>query len=216
VHSRLSPLACLLAAVLLVAPTGVAAQSPASGAAAAGPEVSVSGAALTPLALLTETPGTFGTEISTGLGVTGTAGYWLGGGFGVVAQGGWIPAELDLQQAEFTGPIPDQLGDADYLVGTLNLVYRLTLPGPAAAVEPFFGIGGGVRDLDVDPQASPDVEDATDLAGTITAGAYARLWAGGHLRLAVRDVVTSYRSPLSGESRLQNDILVSVGLSFRP
>jgi len=216
VHGRISPFACLLVTVLLAAPSGLGAQSPASDAASPGAEVSVSGAALTPLALLTENPGTFGTEISTGLGVTGTVGYWLGSGFGVVGHGGWVPAELDLQQAEFTGPIPDQLGDADYLVGTLNLVYRLNLPGPAAAVEPFFGIGGGVRDLDVDPQASPDVEDATDLAGTLTAGAYTRLWAGGHLRLSVRDVVTSYRSPLSGESRLQNDILVSVGLSVRP
>lgn len=210
---------CALAILLSLSfpPAGAHAQAaPAPLPAGPGPEISVSGTALTPLALLTENPGTFGTEISTGLGVTGTLGWWFGDSFGVTAHGVWVPAELDLQQSTFTGPIPDALGDADYLAGSLNLVYRLTLPGAASAVEPYFGLGGGVRDLDVAPVASPDVADATDLAGTLVGGTYARLGSGASLRLEVRDLVSTYESPLSGDSKLQNDLLVSIGIGFRP
>lgn len=201
-------------ALVLVLPAAASGQAPSP--AGPGPEFSVSAGVLAPLAELTSDPASFATEVSSAVGVTGTAGYWLGSGFGIAVHGSWAPARLNIQQTQFTGPIPDDLGDADYLVGTLDLLYRIRPGGPASIVEPFVGLGGGIRRLSVDPIASPEVEDATDPAATVTAGAHAHLWPGVALRLAVRDLVSRFESPLDGTTRVQNDIVVGVGMSFRP
>lgn len=201
------------AALLLILPAPAPGQPAPSGA---GPEVSVTAGVLAPLAELTSDPGSFSTEVSSAVGVSGSLGYWLGAGFGVAASGVWAPAELNVQQSGFTGPIPNDLGDADYLAGTLALMYRIRSGGAAPIVEPFFGLGAGVRRLSVDPIAAPEVEDATDPAATVVAGAVTRLGSGLALRLEVRDLVSRYESPLDGESRVQNDVVVGVGMSFRP
>ena len=201
------------AALLLILPVPAAGQPAPSGV---GPEVSVTAGVLAPLAELTRNPGSFSTEVSSAVGVSASLGYWLGSGLGVAANGVWAPAELNVQQSAFTGPIPNDLGEADFLAGTLTLMYRIRSGGAASIVEPFFGLGAGVRHLSVDPIAAPEVENATDPAATVVAGAVTRLGSGLALRLEVRDLVSRYASPLDGESRVQNDVVVGVGLSFRP
>lgn len=202
-----------VAALLLSVPAAALGQPASPGP---GPEVSVTAGVLAPLAELTSNPGSFSTEVSSAVGVSATLGYWLGSGFGVAANGVWVPAELNVQQSGFTGPIPTGLGDADVLAGTLNLTYRILPGGSAGMVEPFFGLGAGVRRLSVDPIAAPEVEDATDPAATVVAGAVTRLWPDLALRLEVRDLVSRYEAPVDGETRVQNDIVVGVGMSFRP
>lgn len=180
-----------------------------------GAELSVSATILTPVAELTSSPA-FTTEVSTAIGATGTVTYWFTRHLGVMAQGTWAPAELNVRPSEFTGPIPRGLGDVEYLAGTGAVAYRLVLPAPLAALEPYFGLGGGARHLSVEPQASPDAEDATDPVGTVIAGASTRVGGSVALRLELRDLVSRYESPLDGRTRLQNDILVSVGVAVRP
>lgn len=205
-------LAALAAVPLLALPGGPAAAQP---AAPSGPEVSVSAAVLAPLAELTTTPA-FATEVSTAVGAAGTATWWLGRELGVAVQGVWAPAELNVRPSEFTGPIPRGLGEAEYLAGTAAVTYRLATDGALGVVEPFFGLGAGVRHLSFEPVASPDAEDATDPVGTVLAGVATRVRPSLAVRLELRDLVSAYESPLDGEARLQNDVLVSVGVSFRP
>lgn len=208
---RVAGLAALLALILTSASGAVAqADGPPS-----GPEVAVSASVLTPLAELTSDVA-FATEVSTAVGASGTVAWWFGRELGLTVQGVWAPAELNVRPSEFTGPIPTDLGDADYLAGTGAVTYRIPTSGALASVEPFLGLGGGVRHLSLDPVASPDAEDATDPVGTALAGVTTRVWPSLAVRLEIRDLVSSYESPLDGETRLQNDVLVSVGVSLRP
>lgn len=211
-RSRSAAAAAAAAALLsLVAPRPVPAQSHAG----TGPEVSLSGSVLAPLAELTSSPA-FTTEISTAVGGSGAVTYWFGRRLGLTVQGLWAPAELNVRPSEFTGPIPTGLGDADYAAGTAAVTYRLATSGSLGLVEPFFGLGAGVRHLSLEPAASPDAEDATDPVGTALAGVATRVWPSVALRMEIRDLISAYESPLDGETRLQNDVVVSVGVSLRP
>lgn len=180
-----------------------------------GPELAVSASVLAPLAELTSDVA-FSTEVSTAVGASGTVAWWFGPELGLTAQGVWAPAELNVRPSEFTGPIPTGLGDVGYLAGTAAVTYRVPTSGALAAVEPFFGLGGGVRRLSLDPLASPDAEDATDPVATALAGVTTRVWPSLGVRLEIRDLVSQYESPLDGETRIQNDVLVSVGVTVRP
>lgn len=180
-----------------------------------GPEISLSASVLAPLAGLTSSTA-FTTEVSTAVGASGTVAWWFAPNLGLTAQGVWAPAELNVRPSEFTGPIPTGLGDADYLAGTAAVTYRISTSGALGSVEPFFGVGGGVRRLSLDPVASPDAEDSTDPVGTALAGVTTRVWPSLAVRMEIRDLVSRYESPLDGETRLQNDVLVSVGVSLRP
>lgn len=206
-------LAAAAAVPLLALPCGDATAQPA--AAPTGPELSVSAAVFAPLAELTSSA-IFATELSTAIGAAGTASWWFGRELGLALQGVWAPAELNARPSEFTGPIPTGLGDAEYMAGTAALTYRPATDGSLGVVEPFVGLGAGLRRLSVEPVASPDVEDATDPVGTVLAGVATRVWPSLAVRLELRDLVSAYESPLDDERRVQNDLLVSVGVSFRP
>lgn len=211
-------LACLLAGLLLLAPAAVSGQL-AAGAPervhARGLEASVGVGVLTPLALLSSDPGTFATEVSTAVALSGSVTWWLGG-FGVGVSTAIAPAELNVRGSGFTGPIPNDLGNADYLAATVDLLYRLRLEGAASLIEPYFGLGVGARRLGFDPIAQIDVQTSTDLAGTATAGARVRIGGGFAVRTELRDYVSSFDATRTGESNLQNDIVASVILSVRP
>lgn len=208
--TRPTPLLVVAALVSLAGPPPVAAQAGGDGL-----EVAVAGTALAPLGRLTS-DAVFATEVSSALGASAAATYWFGDALGVSALATWADGDLNIRPSEFTGPIPTDLGSAAHGTGSLNLVYRLRFAGPAAVLEPFFVLGGGVRRLDVDPIATPDVRDATDPMGTVAGGVYAHLWRPLAIRFEVRDFVSSYESPVDGDTALQNDVLVSVGLSVRP
>lgn len=183
----------------------------------AGPsfEASILGGVLAPLANLTDDPDSFGTAVTAAPALGAEVAVWLGGGFGVGLQGLWASADLQIVPTEFQGAIPTELGGAEWLGGTLSLLYRPALSGAAEAVQPFFGLGAGLRHLDVDTQAGPEVEDATDLVGTVAAGAHVPLVGPWRLRLEARDFISSFSSPTADENRLQNDLAVSVGASVR-
>lgn len=180
-----------------------------------GPEVSVSGGVLAPLSLLSTSDISFSTEVSSSAVVAGGVTWWLGA-FGVAARGAWAPARLSLRPTGIGGAVPDDLGDAEYLAGTVDLVYRLRPAGAAAMVEPYFALGAGVRRLELDAVARPEVRTSTDPMGTVAAGARVALWRAAALRFEVRDHVSRFDATETGDSKMQNDILITVGFSVRP
>lgn len=197
--------------LLLVSASSAPAQEPRT----TGPEVAVSGGVLAPLSLLSSSDVSFSTEVSTSAAVSGGVAWWLGA-FGVEARGVWAPARLGLRPTGIGGAIPDNLGDAEYLAGTIDLVYRLRLAGPAGMVEPYVAAGAGVRRLELDPIARPEVRSTTDPVGTLAAGARVDLWRPVAIRFEVRDHVSRFDATETGSSKLQNDVLVTLGLTVRP
>lgn len=208
-------------APLLAAALGLTLAATASEASAQAPlpgEVDVVGSAgfMAPLATLTRDPDFFATEVSSSFSAGGALTYWFPGGLGVGAHGVWAPANLNVLAAEFTGPIPNDLGDARYLAGTINLLYRLELEGAASILEPYGALGAGVRDLSVDRIAEEEVGSSTDPVLTGALGLRTFYTGSLFVQLEVRDFVSRFESAGTGEQRLQNDVHVLVGLGYRP
>ena len=222
--SRRTAVLLSAALALLLMPAAAGAQAPPDDSGArrdalppAGPRMEASAFAgvLAPLARLTADPRTFETEVSASamFGAEGT--WWPRRHLGVALQGIWAPAQLSLIPTDFTGALPDDLGDADYLAISAEARYRLALPPEVSMVRPYLALGGGIRRLDVQAIASPEVADATDPMATAAAGAHVRLAGRFELRFEFRDRVTIYGSPTGGGDRVQNDLGVSVGLAVR-
>lgn len=167
---------------------------------------------LAPLSRLTADPETFETEVSSSALFGGEVSWWPRRRIGLAAQGAWAPAELSLIPTDFTGALPDDLGDAAYWAASLEARYRLPVPPEVDLVRPYVAAGGGLRRLDVQPIASPEVTDATDPMATAAAGARVRVGADAALRFELRDRVTRFESPTGGDDRWQNDLAVTVGL----
>lgn len=217
--------------LLLLAPARARAQpdpTPAPAArdslAPAGPRLEASAFAgvLAPLARLTADPGTFETEVSSSALFGAEATWWPRRRLGIAAQGAWAPARLSLIPTDFTGALPGDLGDADYLAASAEARYRLPLPPEVSVVRPYLALGGGIRRLDVQAIASPEVADATDPMVTAAAGAHVRMAGRFEARFELRDRITVYDSPRNsqrnatgGAARLQNDLAISVGLALR-
>lgn len=209
----------VLALLLAAGSFPAAAQSPAETEGrptAGGPDVVGSAGFLAPLANLTRDPEFFASEVSSSFSAGGSLTYWLPGGLGFGVHGVWAPANLNALASEFTGAIPNDLGGARYLAGTFNVLYRLDLGGAASIVEPYGALGAGVRDLSVDRIAREEVGDGTDPVLTGALGVRTSYTRNLFVQLEVRDLVSRFESAGTGERRLQNDVLVLVGLGFRP
>lgn len=169
---------------------------------------------LTPLAELSSSPESFATEVSASVAYGGSLTYWLPGGPGVGLQGLGAPARVAISPTEFEGVIPTDLGSATYLAATLQLLYRLQFRGAASSVEPFFALGGGLRQLTFDPIARPDLDDSRDGMLTAAAGSYVRIARRIWFRLELRDYLSEFESA-AGDTKIQNDLAVSLGLGVR-
>ncbi len=213
-----SAVAALLA--LVATTSSLAAQVPAAtGRSEVDPSRSIDVTAffgwISPLSNLTEDPASFDTTISPYIAVGADAVYWLSRNLGVGVTGLWVPADLQIRPTEFQGAVPSDLGDVTYLSALANVVYRIRVSGTSSPVEPYFALGAGVRHLSVDEIAKPEVDTATDLAASLAAGVRVAVWRGLVMRAEVRDVSSFFESPTTGDSRLQNDIAVTVGLGTR-
>lgn len=167
---------------------------------------------LTPVANLTDDPESFATVIdpyvAMGLDVT----YWLSDRFGLDVTGVYSPAELAAKGTQFQGAIPDSLGNVTFLAGAVSAVYRFRSSGSASALEPYLAAGFGLKYVGVDEIARPEVESTTDPAATLAAGIRTRIVRGLALRIEVRDFASYFEAPTTGDSKLQNDVLVTVGV----
>ncbi|HKK07402.1 MAG TPA: hypothetical protein VKA44_00805 [Gemmatimonadota bacterium] len=181
-----------------------------------GPELFAIGGGLAPLARLSSDPGSFATEVSSAPVVGGAGGYWLPDGLGLGVQVLYAPANLNVLPTAFQGPIPTGLGDARYLAATAELRYRLRPAGPAGVLAPYIALGGGIRRLEFDAIAHMDVQDTTDPVGTAALGVETGLIGPVAMRLELRDYVSSFDASATGESHIQNDVLITVGLGVIP
>lgn len=185
----------------------------------AGLELGVHGGVFAPAGDLVgaregETFGSVGAARSLVLGAT--AGLRLPGGFLVEAQGAWIP-DADLEDEEGR-----DFGEMSLLTLTAAGLYRPSLPGIGAFVQPFLGGGAGVKRYSFDPAVfslpvggveSPgdlDLEgEETDFTLELLAGARVTLLPGFRVRLEVRDYLSGFDR--GDESEFQHDFTFLAG-----
>lgn len=225
--ARLRPrLAAAMAAAAAMAPAALLAAG-ASAPAAAQDADSVSAPArvlveagpglLAPLAdLAPGDPGDAGTDprpapsLSVAGSVSASAVYLFAPNLGVGLHGTWSRPDVDLERVVGGAPSDGtrRLGDAHFLAGTGELVYRpLAAPG-GPSIDPFLAAGAGVRRLSF---SDPSLEDSTDPVATVAAGARTALGGRFHWLLEVRGFFAS-TDPTGRGSRFQNDVLVTVGI----
>lgn len=140
--------------------------------------------------------------------------YWFGGGFGIGVAGGLASPNLSLSTVDPDTGSPDavDLGTADYLHGEALLLWRPRLTSSASVLLPYFGAGAGIRRLDF--ASDSGFEDTSDVTIVLNAGT--QVWVSDriHLRLDVRDLISSFEGgPFEG-SDLQHDLFVQVGLGL--
>ncbi len=216
--------ACALHLALPAA--GEAQQPPASDAPpsaagfAAAPTASVLdlalfGGFLTPLSDLTSSDQSFATAITAAPLVGASATWWPAARWGIAAEVAYAPADLHVRPTDFPGAVPTELGAARWTAGSVNVVHRLLPSGAAALVEPYAAVGAGLRHLSVDEIAEPEVSDATDPVGSVAAGLGLRFAPRLVIRAELRNRISAYEAPRTGESRLQNDITVTLGIGAR-
>lgn len=125
-------------------------------------------------------------------------------GFGLEVQG---VRAADADFADGTG------AQADFSAVTGALVYRVSLPLVGRLVEPFFGVGGGYRDLSFEDAAELEPAEGSDPVGVALVGTYVDLPVVPRLRLEARDYLSEFSA--GGESRLQNDFAFLGGVALR-
>jgi len=169
---------------------------------------------LAPLADLTDDPETFGTAVSVSIGVGGEFDYFLKNGLGFGLFGLYAPAELTIVPEDVPIATPPELGDAKWSTITANLLYRVDLKGPAGMVEPYVLVGGGIRNLDVDPIAAPQAVDKTNGVLNFGAGSFvlvAKHWA---IRLDLRGYVSPFSVEATDSTATQFDTSILFGISY--
>lgn len=178
-------------------------------------ELALMGGVLAPLSQLTRSSQSFATTISSSPLVAGAATWWPTRRWGIGAEGAYAFADLHTSETEFAGAIPTDLGSARWLSGTVNVLHRLLFSGAASVVEPYVSVGGGIRHLSVDEIAEPEVTDATDPLASLAAGISMAFASRLSLRAEVRDRLSAYEAPRTGDRRVQNDITVTLGVAAR-
>jgi hypothetical protein len=171
---------------------------------------------MTPIASLMSDPESFGATINVNIayGIDGT--YWTSRKFGVGVVGWYSSAKLQVLDTDFQGAVPDDLGRARYAVGMVEGIYRFRGEGSRRSLEPYLAFGAGVRHLNVDEIANPQVVTSTDPAGTIAGGIRLDgILSRMMIRLEVRNNMSLYKSPATDQSKLQNDMILSFGIGTR-
>jgi hypothetical protein len=151
----------------------------------------------------------FKQEISITLG--GRMGLQLGSRLGLEFTGNYAPGNLTITQSGFS----DQSQDANIFTGSGRITYQL-LPSSSPIG---FQVTGGVGVINRSGDFYADVENKTDIGGTV--GATARFRLGSLLRLQVsaEDYVYKPKAQIPGfgpsdEKKTQNDIHLSFGIGI--
>lgn len=170
---------------------------------------------VSPLSNLTENPDAeFATVVNPYVAFGAEAVYWFSHTLGIGAFGLFAPSELQATQA-LDPTAPTDLGGANYITAVANVVYRIPVSGTASPVRPYFALGGGIRHLDLDEAQATEAASSTDPVATLAAGVRIPFSAGIALWSELRDVASYYESPITGDSKLQNDIAITVGVGTR-
>lgn len=192
----------------------------AAGHGRSGLEMNLSAVLLTPLTDLVGGTGTTGAlQLSTGVGIRAGGVWWLGPRLGIGIGGVWAPVDVDRQASIVDdggagGADPGgEVGEADYLAGTADLVVALPAVSREVRIEPYLVAGLGLRHLSIDAGAElPD--EITDPLASFGGGFRMLLSERLLMLIEARDQVAP--ADLGPETRIQHDLTVSVGLGVRP
>ncbi|WP_420461499.1 hypothetical protein [Candidatus Palauibacter sp.] len=169
---------------------------------------------LQPLSNLTEDPSTYGTAIPPDLLMGGEVTWWASRVVGIGLMGLYSPAILNPVGGGGLGRNFRSLGEIEYMTGMASLTFRFRSSGSTGLLEPYASVGAGLRRLRFAAQAVPEIS-ATDPAATIAAGLRVSLSESVWLRGEVRDMASFYISAATDRSRLQNDVVITLGLGIR-
>lgn len=211
---RASGLIAVIAAAVLAFPAGAAAQ--AYQATVTPPTVEVTGyvGGIFPMSVLGSQGDTLKADHSTRPAFGASLEYWFGGGFGLGVAGGFASPDLALTMADAGTGEQDvvDLGTVDYLRGEALLLWRPQFTSSAAVLLPYVGAGAGIRRLDFEDGSG--FEDGSDVTIVLNVGTQIWVSEGVHLRLDVRDLISSYEGGPFESSDLQHDLFVQVGLGL--
>ena len=170
--------------------------------------------ALLPLAPLADQGDSLKAELSTKPVFGASLDYWLGGGWGVGVTGGISQPALTVSTVDpGTGfPVREDIGSVDYVHAEATIQYRPNLPGAASVMLPYVGVGAGIRNLSF-PTGS-GIEDVDDIVLIINAGGQIRLGERSHLRIDLRDLISSFDVAAFDDSRRQHEVLLNVGVGI--
>ncbi len=204
-------------ATLLAAGTLLAWSAAPAAAQQAGSGLELTGhvGAILPLAELANQGDTIKAELSTKPVFGASLDYWFGGSWGVAFTAGIAQPNLIVSTVDPVSgfPVSDDLGSVDYVHAEGTLLYRPQLPGAAAILLPYFGVGAGIRSLSFSADAG--VADTDDVVLILNAGGHARLSDRVHLRIDVRDLISTFDAAEFEDSKRQHDVLLSVGLGVK-
>ncbi|MCY3698496.1 MAG: hypothetical protein OXH46_02500 [Gemmatimonadetes bacterium] len=178
-----------------------------------GPEFFGLAGVIQPLNNLTDNTGAYGIVIPPDVMMGGEATYWASRSVGIGVMGLYSPATLEGVGGGF-GRGLGTLGEMEYLAGTVNLTFRLRSSGSAGALEPYFTVGGGLRQLKFYGAEVPKLS-ATDPMVTAAVGVRVHLMSSLWFRGELRDMASYYISAQTDASKLQNDIGISIGFGVR-
>ena len=151
----------------------------------------------------------FKQEISITLG--GRMGLQLGSRLGLEFTGNYAPGNLKITQSGFG----DQSQDANIFTGSGRISYQL-LPSSSPIG---FQVTGGVGVINRSGDFYADVQNKTDIGGTVGASARFRLGSLLRLQVSAEDYVYKSKAEIPGfspsdEKKTQNDIHLSFGLGI--
>lgn len=178
-----------------------------------GPELFGLAGVIQPLNNLTDNTGAYGTVMPPDVMMGGEVTYWASRAVGIGVMGLYSPATLE-GVGGGPGRGPGTLGEMEYLAGTVNLTFRLRSSGSAGALEPYFTMGGGLRQLKFYGAEVPKLS-ATDPMATAAIGVRVQLMSALWFRGELRDMASYYISAATDASKLQNDIGVTIGFGYR-
>lgn len=178
-----------------------------------GPEFFGLAGVIQPLNNLTDNTGAYGIVMPPDVMMGGEATWWASSAVGIGVMGLYSPATLEGVGGGL-GRGLGTLGEMEYLAGTVNLTFRLRSPGSAGALEPYFTVGGGLRQLKFYGAEVPKLS-ATDPMATAAIGVRVHLMSSLWFRGELRDMASYYISAATDASKLQNDIGVTIGFGIR-
>lgn len=151
-------------------------------------------------------------EFSTRPSFAASLDYWFGGSIGIGVMAGYTTPDLNLTTVDAGNQQQNiaDLGDVDYLHGEALILFRPALVRSAAILLPYIGAGVGYVDLTM-PEGS-GFEDSSSLALALALGTHLRVSDRVHMRLDVRDLVSSFEGGPFADGNVQHDVFVQVGV----
>lgn len=170
--------------------------------------------AMLPLSELANRDDLLKAELSTKTAFGASLDYWFGGNWGIQVMGGYAKPDLTVSTVDPDTNLPfsADVGTVDYVHGEATLLYRPRLTGAAVVLLPYFGVGAGMRRLSLPDES--EFENSDDVTVILTAGSHIKLGSRTFLRLDVRDLISSFDPGGLDESKLQNEIILNVGLGI--